>query len=267
MSVCMLNAQNSYDDFFRSGFRDVCPEKDFEFSEHLGEIKEICALKLWNKKSFKFFKQNTELFKNVKAISLSINIGDFDFIEQLPMLEYISIGGKLGSNELNSLVSKLNSCPNIRMLEIIKLRSNEFPSELNRLSHVRSLNISNSTIEYFNIHLKLNVLRIQYNKKNIKYLYGDDIRRVQLVSNQLHSIPAGLSRSNNVESIYISDYTDFKVDCPIKGFYKLKIFNASGAKGLKVSRDCFENNQIREVWGNVPSEFHLNDINKDGNHD
>jgi len=228
-------------------------------------IKTIQALKLWDRSQLKFFLENRDKFKNIEAISFNTKIKNFDFLNEFPKLEHVSINiNKLNTTSLNSLVKNLNQNENIRLLDLgfknkICLFNREFPKEFKNLKYIENLRIYNSRIKRFEIDFKIKNLIINYNKSTIKSIKANQVEYVILNFNELHQIPEGLNRSKNLKGLSISDYTGFKIDCPITGFENLIYFDAVGAKGLIVGRDCFENKDIKSIWGNMYEEYYLNE--------
>jgi len=234
----------------------------WEFDKNPQKIKNICGLGVWNKENLNFFLKNIQKFKHIKAISLSqVNIQDFDFLEELPNLEFVSMVKILDLQNISSFVTNMNKNKNIYLLNLL-FNEKRFPKELNELQNIRAIEIEESNISYFKIDLNLKQLIISDNNKKIKYLQADNTEYISLRFNKLKSIPKGLSVSESLKGLEFSDYTDYKIECPIPGFEKLEIFSAFGAKGLKVSRDCFENKGVKEVWGNIYEEYPLNEANE-----
>lgn len=236
--------------------------KAWQFDTDPDAIKEICGLSLWNREQWDFFNANKKLFRHVRGINiLNINIDDFSFLGDLPNLEYVSMG-ILDKKNIKSFVENLNRNKNVYLLGLFQYKKKKFPEELNNLRYIKALQINVSRINYFKIDLTLKQLIISYNSRKIKHLRADNTNYISLIFNELKKIPEGLSESENLIGLEFSDYTDYKIECPIPGFEKLEIFSAFGAKGLKVSRDCFENKGINEVWGNIYEEYPLNEANE-----
>ena len=235
-------------------------ERGWQFETDSASIKTIYALKLWERKELDFFLKNKEQYKQVQAISIHIRVDDFDFLTDLPYLEFVSVGGKnLNPKNIESLAENLNKAKNVYILSILNFKKKKIPSSLTSLKYLKAMRFSGSRIENFDFNLKLKNLVIEYNKSPIKSIRADQVEYVTLNFNELRQIPEGLNRSKCLKGLSISDYTKFKVNCPLEGFENLIYFDAVGAKELVVGRDCFENEKIRSIWGNVYEEYHLNE--------
>lgn len=240
-------------------------KKSWTEGTNFDSIKTITALKIWNTDQLQFFLKNKNKFENIEAISINEKINDFDFLNEFSKLEHLSINiSHLKKTSLNSLIKNLNGNQNIRLLDLgfskkTSLTKNGLPDEFKNLNYIENLRIYNSRIRRFMIDFKVKHLIINYNISPIKSIKADQVEYIALNFNELRRIPEGLNRSKSLKGLSISDYSKFKVDCPLEGFENLIYFDAVSAKGLVIGRDCFENKKIKSIWGNVYEEYHLNE--------
>ncbi len=217
------------------------------------DVKNIYCLNIANKSKFDFFLSNINSFNHIKALSINtIGIKDFNFLNKLPSLEYVSIG-TINNSNIDSFVENLSNNKKIKLLDIYGLKMKKFPKELNKLKYIESLELRNTKLKWIDIDLNLKLLTFSYNN-NLKYIKTYNIDYVTFSFNNLRKIPDGLSKSNNLLGLEFSANHDLKVKCPVEGFEKLEIFDVFGqppGNTINLIDDCFIHNKNLQI--NYPS--------------
>lgn len=211
---------------------------------------EINCLTITNLKELNFMIENIDSFDKLTSLKiLNIPVLDFNFLVQLPNLKSFRISVNEKTN-FDSFVLNVNQNKNIYLLGIINLDSKSNLEKLNQLQNVRYLSIEHSKLNKFYLNIKLWNLRIFNNKRKIRYFKTESIEFIYFDENDLKRLPKGLESSQDLNYLMFSG-DKININCPIKGFKFLKIFDVFAASLTNISESCFSNNKevtiIRQV--------------------
>lgn len=198
------------------------------------------CLHIYKKEEYDVFISKIDDFKNLKALSfLKVKVNDFEFLKHFEQLEYISIDFDRNHN-FASLVENLNRTK-VQVLEISNFKNVNYLKWFNQLTQIKSVAIQGSNLKRMNITLALDHLVIS-NSKRLRFIDVPNVINLSLYHFDFKTFPKGLSLSNSLKALHITQFATLKVDCPVEGFKNLEYLNLFATKSNRFDSSCFPDN-------------------------
>lgn len=198
------------------------------------------CIHIYKNEEFELFISKLDNYKNLKALSLSkVKVNDFDFLKHFEQLEFLSIDFNRNHN-FTSFVENLNKTK-VHALEIKDFNNLKFLKWFNQLLNIKSVEIHKSNLKRINITLALDHLIISKSKR-LRFIDVPNVLNLSLYHLDFKTFPEGLSLSESLKALHVTQFTNLRVDCPFEGFRNLEYLDLFTTRSNFFDSSCFTDN-------------------------